>query len=214
MRFRHVMAALLPAGTASALAILPAAGITAIVPHALVHKVTPAVQNPLAYKYAGKVTGNSAPVFSCQLPGSAINCYGPQELAKAYDIPASLTGACDHRHHRRLRQSDDRPGPQRRGHHVRASRGETQHHLPGRPARLRPEQRRRGRLVRRDRARRGVGARRRARRHHRPGGLQERPGRGHTQRAEVRGGSPPRLGAFAELRRGRGLPGPVDHQGG
>lgn len=93
MRFRHVMAALLPAGTASALAILPAAGITAIVPHSAAHRMTPAVHNPLAYKYAGKVSGNSTPVFGCQLPGSAINCYNPLELAKAYDIPSSLTGA-------------------------------------------------------------------------------------------------------------------------
>ena len=84
MRFRHVMAALLPAGTASALAILPAAGITAaaVTPSAA-HRMTPAVQNPLAYKYAGKVTGNSTPTFNCQLPGSAINCYNPLELAKA-----------------------------------------------------------------------------------------------------------------------------------
>ena len=95
MRLRHVMAALLPAGTASALAILPAAGITAaaVMPHSTAHRVSPAVQNPLAYKFAGKVTGNSTPVFSCQLPGSAINCYNPLELAKAYDIPANLTGA-------------------------------------------------------------------------------------------------------------------------
>ena len=95
MRLRHVMAALLPAGTASALAILPAAGITAaaVTPHSVAHRMTPAVQNPLAYKYAGKVSGNSTPVFSCQLPGSSINCYNPLELAKAYDIPANLTGA-------------------------------------------------------------------------------------------------------------------------
>jgi subtilase family serine protease len=95
MRFRHVMAALLPAGTASALAILPAAGITAgaVMPHSAAHRMTPAVSNPLAYKYAGKVGGNSTPTFGCQLPGAAINCYNPLELAKAYDIPASLTGA-------------------------------------------------------------------------------------------------------------------------
>ena len=95
MRFRNVMAALLPAGTASALAILPAAGITAaaVMPHSAGHRMTPAVSNPLAYKYAGKVSGNSTPVFGCQLPGSTINCYNPLELAKAYDIPAGLTGA-------------------------------------------------------------------------------------------------------------------------
>lgn len=96
MRFRHVMAALAPVGAASALAILPigtsvAANATTVAGH-----VTPEVRTPLAYSYVGK--SGSAPagsgfLFSCQEPGAALNCYTPQELATAYNIPSKLTGA-------------------------------------------------------------------------------------------------------------------------
>jgi subtilase family serine protease len=37
------------------------------------------------YRYAGKATGSDA-TFSCQLPGSSINCYSPNALLEAYDI--------------------------------------------------------------------------------------------------------------------------------
>ena len=96
MHLRQVMAALTPVGAASALAILPLG--TSIAPSAagVAGHMTPAVAAPHAYAYIGKA--GSAPadsgfLFSCQEPGAALNCYTPQELATAYDIPASLTGA-------------------------------------------------------------------------------------------------------------------------
>ncbi|HEY0935615.1 MAG TPA: S53 family peptidase [Trebonia sp.] len=99
MRFRHVMAALVPVGAASALVVLPA-GVSAAVagPHApavQAGRATPAIVNPLAYKYVGKSSQKKSGsfLFSCQEPGAALNCYTPQELAKAYDIPSKLTGA-------------------------------------------------------------------------------------------------------------------------
>ena len=96
MRFRRIMTALLPAGAASALLVLPlgtSAGASAG-PGAAGH-VSPAVSHPLAYQYVGKAgTGTAAGFqFSCQQPGAALNCYTPQELATAYSIPAKLTGA-------------------------------------------------------------------------------------------------------------------------
>jgi subtilase family serine protease len=54
--------------------------------------MSPAVAAPLAYRYAGH-TRTAGATFSCQKPGSSINCYNAQELANAYDIPADLTGA-------------------------------------------------------------------------------------------------------------------------
>ena len=58
-------------------------------------RAVPAVGNPLAYHYIGKAGAPAASgyLFSCQEPGAALNCYTPQELATAYDIPSKLTGA-------------------------------------------------------------------------------------------------------------------------
>jgi subtilase family serine protease len=105
MRIRHLMAALVPAGAASALAILPLAGASAAaapaqsvarhIAAAAPHRMIPAVQSPVAYKYAGDagVKGTVGITFSCQEPGAAPSCYTPPELRTAYDIPARLTGA-------------------------------------------------------------------------------------------------------------------------
>ena len=103
MRMRHVLAALVPVGAASALAILPSAAASAAVAPAhfvaeristaAPHRVIPQVRSPLADKFLGKVGRNSAPTFSCQEPGAAVSCYTPRELATAYDIPGRLTGA-------------------------------------------------------------------------------------------------------------------------
>jgi subtilase family serine protease len=96
MRFRHVMAALMPVGAASALAILPIGGTAAVQAADLVAgHVTPEASSPLAYRYVGtdnsRVAG-SGYLFTCQQPGASPNCYTPQELAAAYDIPKNLTG--------------------------------------------------------------------------------------------------------------------------
>jgi subtilase family serine protease len=96
MRFRQVMAALVPVGAASALAILPVGGSVAAHAATAAGHVTPGVNSPLAYKFVGKAgsqTGKAGFLFSCQEPGAALNCYTPQELATAYDIPSKLTGA-------------------------------------------------------------------------------------------------------------------------
>ncbi len=55
----------------------------------------PAVAAPHAYAYVGKAGASSDAgfLFSCQEPGAALNCYTPQELATAYNIPTNLTGA-------------------------------------------------------------------------------------------------------------------------
>src|SRR5690348_9119469 len=94
MRFRHVMAALLPAGAASALAIMPvgasAAVATAHTGAVSAGHVAPGTDSPLAYRYVGKANAAS---FACQQPGASPNCYTPNELATAYDIPKKLTGA-------------------------------------------------------------------------------------------------------------------------
>ncbi|HXT88747.1 MAG TPA: S53 family peptidase, partial [Trebonia sp.] len=97
MRFRHVMAGLVPVGVASAFALLPT-GASAAADGAAgpAGHVTPAVASPLAYKYVGKAGASAADagfLFTCQQPGASPNCYTPQELAAAYDIPARLTGA-------------------------------------------------------------------------------------------------------------------------
>jgi len=97
MRFRHVMAALMPVGAVSALAILPV-GAPAAAPAAsrVAGHVTPEVSSPLAYRYVGKGRSRAASsgyLFTCQEPGASPNCYTPQELATAYDIPKNLTGA-------------------------------------------------------------------------------------------------------------------------
>jgi subtilase family serine protease len=96
MRFRHVVAALVPVGAASALAILPVGASAATHAPSAGGHVTPEVSSPLAYKYVGKASSRatgSGYLFTCQEPGAALNCYTPQELATAYDIPAKLTGA-------------------------------------------------------------------------------------------------------------------------
>jgi subtilase family serine protease len=95
MRFRHLLAALVPAGAASALVILPA-GVAAApqAAAATVGHVTPVVSSPLAYRYVGKADNPvSGYQYTCQEPGASPNCYTPGELAKAYDIPSAWTGA-------------------------------------------------------------------------------------------------------------------------
>jgi subtilase family serine protease len=90
------MAALVPVGAASALAILPAGASAAAQAASAAGHVTPEVSSPLAYKYVGKASSRvagSGYLFTCQEPGAALNCYTPQELATAYDIPSWLTGA-------------------------------------------------------------------------------------------------------------------------
>ncbi|HEY0935614.1 MAG TPA: S53 family peptidase [Trebonia sp.] len=96
MRFRPVMAAVIPAGAAAVvLAILPVAASAAAAPGATAAgHLAPAVSAPLAYRLIGKVRPSaSTGLFPCQEPGAATNCYTPQELATAYDIPARLNGA-------------------------------------------------------------------------------------------------------------------------
>jgi subtilase family serine protease len=104
MRFRYIAVAVPPALAAAALAVLPASAGTIASGHFIASRaaiashsagrVTPDTSSPLAYKYEGRVSGKpSAALFSCQEPGAAINCYTPQELATAYDIPSKLTGA-------------------------------------------------------------------------------------------------------------------------
>jgi subtilase family serine protease len=97
MRFRHLVAALVPVGAASALTILPVGtAVTANASAALAGHVTPAAGAPPKYAYVGKPGGTPAGsgyLFTCQEPGAALNCYTPQEIATAYDIPKNLTGA-------------------------------------------------------------------------------------------------------------------------
>ena len=97
MRFRHVMAALMPVGAASALAILPiGAPVAARAASPVAGHVTPEASSPLAYRYVGKDGSRAASsgyLFTCQKPGASPNCYTPQELAAAYDIPKNLSGA-------------------------------------------------------------------------------------------------------------------------
>jgi subtilase family serine protease len=96
MRFRHVIAALAPVGVASAFALLPSAASAAAPGAAAAGHVIPEVSSPLAYKYVGKAGTRAAAagfLFTCQEPGASPNCYTPQELAAAYDLPAKLTGA-------------------------------------------------------------------------------------------------------------------------
>lgn len=100
MRLRHVMTALAPVGAASVLAVLPIAAnaptVAANAPMTAIGRVAPGVSAPLAYAYVGKAGSASVGpgyLFSCQEPGAALNCYTPQELATAYDIPGKLTGA-------------------------------------------------------------------------------------------------------------------------
>lgn len=96
MRIRQIMAVLTPVAAASAFAVLPVStAAVATAQHAAsgpAGTMTPTMASPLAYKFVGQAPRAGA-LFSCQLPGSAINCYAPQELAKAYDVPANLTGA-------------------------------------------------------------------------------------------------------------------------
>ena len=157
MRFRHVMAALMPVGAASALAILPiGTPVAAQAATPAAGHVTPEASSPLAYRYVGK-DGSRAPssgyLFTCQEPGASPNCYTPQELATAYDIPKKLTGAGqtivlidafgDPTITQDLGVEDSTfklPG------------GEPEHPLPQWQARLQPGQRERGELVGRDRA--------------------------------------------------------------
>ena len=106
MRFRRAMAACLPAGVAAAVAIsLPMGAFagTKAAPHygaghvakAAAGRVIPADASPLAYRYAGKLTGKqraSGTLLDCQQPGASPSCYTPRELATAYDVPSGLTG--------------------------------------------------------------------------------------------------------------------------
>lgn len=97
MRFRRVMAALMPAGAALALVIVPTGtAATTGAGTAVAGHVVPAVSSPLAYRYVGRDDSQAAASgyqFTCQEPGASPNCYTPQELAAAYDIPGNLTGA-------------------------------------------------------------------------------------------------------------------------
>jgi subtilase family serine protease len=96
MRIRHVMAGLMPVGAVSALAILPVGTSAAVHAATGAGHVNPAFNSPLAYRYVGKASSRSTGssyLFSCQEPGAALNCYTPQELAAAYNIPSNLTGA-------------------------------------------------------------------------------------------------------------------------
>jgi len=95
MRLRHAMAALTPVGAASALAILPLGTSVAPSAAAVAGHMIPAVAAPHAYAYVGKAgtSSDAGFLFSCQEPGAALNCYTPQELATAYNIPTNLTGA-------------------------------------------------------------------------------------------------------------------------
>ena len=97
MRFRHVVAALMPVGAASALAILPiGVPVAAQAATPAAGHVTPEASSPLAYRYVGKDGSRAAGsgyLFTCQKPGASPNCYTPQELAAAYDIPKNLSGA-------------------------------------------------------------------------------------------------------------------------
>jgi subtilase family serine protease len=94
MRFRHVLAALVPAGAASALAIMPVGASAAVASTdtgtVSAGHVAPGTDSPLAYRFEGKA---DAAQFACQQPGASPSCYTPPELARAYDIPAKLTGA-------------------------------------------------------------------------------------------------------------------------
>ena len=95
MRIRQILAVLTPVAAASAIAVVPVskAAITAT-QHtgSRAGHMSPAVASPLAYRYEGHARSAGA-TFSCQKPGSSINCYNAAELATAYDIPADLTGA-------------------------------------------------------------------------------------------------------------------------
>ncbi len=103
MRFRYIAAAVPPALAAATIAVLPASAGTAsghfvasraAISHTVAGRMIPNVSSPLAYKYEGKVSARSAAaLFACQQAGAAGNCYTPQELATAYDIPKKLTGA-------------------------------------------------------------------------------------------------------------------------
>lgn len=97
MRFSRVMVALMPVGAASALAIVPIGASAAThAGTAVSGHVTPVVGSPLAYRYVGSDHSHSATPgyqFTCQEPGASPNCYTPQELAAAYDIPRNLNGA-------------------------------------------------------------------------------------------------------------------------
>jgi subtilase family serine protease len=55
--------------------------------------MTPAMSLPLDYKYEGQAKKAGLTTLSCQDAAAAVQCYSPQALAKAYDIPGSLTGA-------------------------------------------------------------------------------------------------------------------------
>jgi subtilase family serine protease len=91
------MAALMSVGAASAFAILPVgASVAAHAASPVAGHVTPEASSPLAYRYVGKDSSRVATpgyLFTCQAPGASPNCYTPQELATAYDIPENLTGA-------------------------------------------------------------------------------------------------------------------------
>ena len=116
--------------------------------------MTPEASSPLAYRYVGKANSRAASsgyLFTCQEPGASLNCYTPQELATAYDIPKNLTGAGQ------TIVLIDAFGDPTLGQDLgvedstfRLPGREPQRHLPQWQAGLRPDQRRRGQLDRRD----------------------------------------------------------------
>lgn len=89
MRARPFVAILASVAAVAAFTALP---MTATAANPAAGKMAPAMDSPQAYKFAGVARG-AGTTFSCQAPGAAINCYAPQELATAYDIPANLAGA-------------------------------------------------------------------------------------------------------------------------
>jgi subtilase family serine protease len=99
MRLGRIVTALGSAVALTGLGALPVAGVAAAAGHQPAgqishgHKMSPAMATPLSYKYAGRAKGSQDVTFSCQLPGAAVECYTPQELATAYDVPSKLTGA-------------------------------------------------------------------------------------------------------------------------
>jgi subtilase family serine protease len=100
MRLGRIVISLGSAVALTGLAALPmtAAGAAVAGPHVAAHasqghRMTPTMATPLAYKYAGQAKGPGDVTFSCQQPGAAVGCYTPQEIAAAYDVPSSLTGA-------------------------------------------------------------------------------------------------------------------------
>jgi subtilase family serine protease len=93
MKARRIGTALASLAALAAFAALAVSATAVTAAGASLGRMTPAtMDSPNAYKFEGTATKPNA-LFSCQLPGSAINCYQASELAKAYDIPSNLNGA-------------------------------------------------------------------------------------------------------------------------